>query len=210
MKKIEKVGWVVLVVVVVAVTTLSFWFVSETKRMRFNNEVATAKMEVDKIQFAVSIFELEQKILEIEFAQKYKAWAKERKEAIRKTKRKYGGRIRDIAGKFGVDPDLVLAVIVVESSGDSRAVSSSKAKGLMQLKYRTARSVGITDLFHPYRNIVGGTKYLKRLQKRFGDVDTALAAYNLGPTRVSEFLQNGFNPSVFEYVLRVRAVLKTI
>jgi soluble lytic murein transglycosylase-like protein len=98
------------------------------------------------------------------------------------------------AERFDVDPVMILAVIHVESRFDSRAVSSKGAMGLMQLVPGTARAVASQleidwsdeeQLFDPELNILLGTRYLRSMLDRFEDPDTALAAYNAGPTRVS-------------------------
>ena len=97
------------------------------------------------------------------------------------------------AGRFRVDPLLVLAVIHVESRFDPTAVSPQGAIGLMQLQAGTAR--GLADdvglewtgddlLFDPNVNIWLGCAYLRQLIDRFGDRDAALAAYAAGPTFV--------------------------
>ncbi len=88
----------------------------------------------------------------------------------------------------GLDPDLVGAIVEIESGGSANAISSTGARGLMQLMPETARELGIIDPFDPRANIWGGTRYLKMLLTRFdGDVILALAAYNAGPGRVERF-----------------------
>lgn len=138
-------------------------------------------------------------------------WYKTKERAVREIKRVYGGRIKLAAKKHGIDPMIILAVIAVESSGDYRAVSEANAKGLMQLIPPTAKLMGIKDPFHPYENILGGAKYLKQLEKRFGNLDTALAAYNLGPTKVDRLLKNNnFDPSAYIYTRKVNLILAKI
>jgi len=73
------------------------------------------------------------------------------------------------AKRYALDPDLVKAVIEIESGWNPRAVSSRGAIGLMQLMPDTARDMGVGNPYDPEENIEGGVKYLKRLVDRFGD-----------------------------------------
>lgn len=83
----------------------------------------------------------------------------------------------------GVDPALALSIAQQESKFNKNARSSQGAVGVFQLIPSTAKRLGI----NPYclnGNIVGGVKYLKLMQDKFGSVELAIAAYNAGPGAV--------------------------
>ena len=92
------------------------------------------------------------------------------------------------AQRHGLDPELVLAVVGVESAFKPDAVSHKGAQGLMQLMPGTARELGVTDPLDPAQNLDGGTRYLRMLIAQYGgDVGKALAAYNAGPGAVKRY-----------------------
>jgi soluble lytic murein transglycosylase-like protein len=92
--------------------------------------------------------------------------------------------IRDASIRFGLDPRLIRSVIRHESNYDPKAVSSRGAMGLMQLMPGTARELGVTCAFDPRQNVLGGSRYLRRMRDELGSWPRALAAYHAGPTRV--------------------------
>jgi hypothetical protein len=95
--------------------------------------------------------------------------------------------IQEIAEKHGMDPQLIYAVIEMESGFNPHATSSANAMGLMQLIPETAESLNVKDPFDPYENIQAGVRYLKMQLDRFGSIELALAAYNAGPGAVQNY-----------------------
>ena len=96
------------------------------------------------------------------------------------------GRAADAAK---VRPELVRAVIVVESGFNPRAISRRGAVGLMQLLPATARRYGAFNAFDPEQNILAGAYYLADLIARYGSekLELVLAAYNAGENAVEKY-----------------------
>lgn len=113
--------------------------------------------------------------------------------------RHHRGLVEHHAQREGLPESLVFAVIHTESGFRTQVVSRAGARGLMQVTPDTgaflAARLGLEDfhpdmLFDPGVNIRMGTYYLRYLLDLFGDRDTALAAYNAGPTRVRSWLED--------------------
>ncbi len=127
-----------------------------------------------------------------------------------------GATIRSEAARFGLAPELVLAVIEVESQFDAFAVSPAGAMGLMQILPNTGEALarrhgqpwdGPRTLFDPVVNVRLGIAYLAELRHRFGRWSTALAAYNWGPSAIGRRLTAG-DPIPAGYAERVFSTRK--
>ena len=87
--------------------------------------------------------------------------------------------------KSGLPPRLIAAVVHVESRGKIKAVSSAGAIGPMQLMPTTANMLGVNP-YNIEQNIIGGSEYLAKLIRQFGNIKKALIAYNEGPTALMQ------------------------
>lgn len=120
---------------------------------------------------------------------------------------RYDSIIEKAAQSNAVEPNLLRAVIVVESGFNSQAISKRGAIGLMQLMPATASRFGVSNPFDPRENVHAGARYLKFLIDRFGhDIRLALAAYNAGEEAVDR--NGGQIPPFSETMAYVPKVLK--
>jgi soluble lytic murein transglycosylase-like protein len=115
--------------------------------------------------------------------------------------------IAKYSARRSLDPELVRAVIQVESGGYTQALSNKGAMGLMQLMPETARELAVDDPYDAEQNVSGGTQYLSWMLDRFnGNLELALSGYNAGPEAVDRY--GGVPPysetrSYVEKVLRI-------
>lgn len=111
---------------------------------------------------------------------------------------KYKEYVTLYAEEYKLDPLLVFAIIKTESNFNPEAKSKSEARGLMQIMEPTAKeickNIGIQEvsqegLYNPHNNIQLGTYYFSMLRKEYKNIGLALAAYNVGIGRVSEWIE---------------------
>lgn len=131
--------------------------------------------------------------------------------------RPYMEQVKEASTRFGVDPNLIYAVIRCESYFDTNAVSRAGAMGLMQImpdtgKYIASRlkvSFDVKEILNPDTNIEFGTYYLKSLLDMYsGDVDKAMAAYNGGAGNVKNWSESGIGKTSEDFPTAV-AFLET-
>lgn len=104
----------------------------------------------------------------------------------------FGPIFTGAAQKTGVSENLLRAVATVESGMHPGAVSNKGAVGLMQLMPATQRDWGVTNALDPSQNVMGGAHQLGKLLERYGgDLPSALAAYNMGPTNYERTIARG-------------------
>lgn len=112
----------------------------------------------------------------------------------------------EAASKYGVDAKFLKAIAKCESDFSTECTSRSGAMGIMQLMPQTAASLGVTNAYDPYQNIMGGARYIsEKLAQYNGDKSLALAAYNAGSGNVAKY--GGIPPfkETQNYVTKVMA-----
>lgn len=119
---------------------------------------------------------------------------------------KYANMVLPLSEKHGVDWRLVSAVMEAESNFNSRAISNKGAVGLMQLMPTTAAIYKVRgkDLYDPYKNIEAGVQHLRMLSDRYnGNLEMAVAAYNIGEGVVDRYKGVPPNPTTKYFVRKV-------
>jgi hypothetical protein len=115
---------------------------------------------------------------------------------------RFDQHIRDQQAFYGIPEAIIRAIVKTESDYDPHVVSSAGAVGLMQLMPETARAMGVTDIWDPRQNIMGGARYLQLLARRFCRTPTddgggwrcseeelvkVFAGYHAGPGAVDKY-----------------------
>jgi transglycosylase-like protein with SLT domain len=114
----------------------------------------------------------------------------------------YRAEVEQSARRYGLSPNLVSALMAIESDFDATAVSSKGAQGLMQLMPLIAQYYQVYNPFNPQQNIEGGMRYLSDLLRLFDNqLPLALAAYNGGEGLVRR--HGGVPPMLESYVNKV-------
>jgi len=105
-----------------------------------------------------------------------------------KDRERFHPLVEQVSSEFGIDADLLHAMIRVESNYQHEAVSPKGARGLMQVMPATGERFGYTDLLNPQHNLRAGASYMQWLIKHFdNDLTLALAGYNAGEGAVKRY-----------------------
>lgn len=189
--------------------------VAEVEAETADRQEALERIEEDAAARAVLVRDLEARVAELEAAAAsvllapvdvpvdgpVPPWAV----ALPPAGREWSPAIVAVAGRHGLDPRLLAALVWTESNFRPDAVSHAGATGLAQLMPGTARGLGV-DPRDPLGNLDGGARYLVAQLRTFERVDLALAAYNAGPGRVQR--AGNAIPAIVETQLYVTRVLE--
>lgn len=115
--------------------------------------------------------------------------------------------INEASREFEVDPIFIASVVSVESSFRPKVLSSKGAKGLMQIRSVVIETLGVTDPWNTYENIMAGSAYLRHCFERYAGHEhstfLALAAYNIGPNKPGWLLQSAAAKRFVKKVLTI-------
>jgi soluble lytic murein transglycosylase-like protein len=111
------------------------------------------------------------------------------------------------AKEMGVDPAIVLSIAKTESGFNQNARGAGGHIGVFQLSGASAKRMGINP-YNVDENIKGGITYYKNMYNKFGSMELAVAAYNVGPEVIRR--NNNTVPKYTKsFVSRIMADYKT-
>lgn len=122
------------------------------------------------------------------------------------------GYCQEIGEMYGICPELLMAIIEAESSGNQYAENGS-CKGLMQVSVRwhadRMEKLGVTDIYDEYGNILVATDYIAELREDYEEVSYVLDVYN-GNSKATYNYENGILSVYAESVLERSAELERL
>ena len=114
----------------------------------------------------------------------------------------YQAYCEEIGEIYSVCPELLMAMIETESSGNPNATNGT-CKGLMQVSEKwhmdRMKRLGVKDIYDPYGNILVATDYLMELAEKYEDIGIVLDVYNGN----SKAMQNAENGILSEYAAKI-------
>lgn len=115
----------------------------------------------------------------------------------------------NLCQEYGVDYEMVLAIMGKESNYTASAVSENNDYGIMQINKANHKwlteELGITDFLDPEQNIRGGVYILALLTEKYNDPHQVLMAYNMGERGAREYVAKGHTSSAYSrYIMQLR------
>jgi len=109
----------------------------------------------------------------------------------------------------GLDPNILYAIVEIESGNDPAAVSVAGAQGLAQLMPAIQSAFGVSDPFDPAQNLAGAAKFLAHLVGKYDQLELAVAGYHAGEPLVDQ-CNCVPRPIDVEYVTRFFTIYKPV
>ncbi len=200
----RKLNWRLLIVSNVVLFLVSFFFVD----LRMNDEIKPVEMSGvnEAVMIPVTL------VPNVENGGKTGAKRMGRPHGFRmsdiwESLRPWQTYIRKYSREYDVDPDLVSAILYIESRGIPDTVSNKGAIGLMQITPVTAVHLGVSNVLDPEENIKAGVKYIAALIRKY-DESSALLIYNAGQTVLQKETVPRETKRFVERVLFMKSFLK--